>query len=124
MKITLKQIDQLTAQDSPVHLWDGEVRGFGVKALKSGKKNYIVKFDGKQLHFPHKVVTDPIEQARLHAEHLESAIQKRCDVRFPVMPVVSLPGWKIEIDSSGPANILIINPKRGGPLRKLSLIHI
>ena len=34
------------------------------------------------------------------------------------MPVVSLPGWKIEIDSSGPANILIINPKRGGPLRK------
>ena len=106
------------------HIVIGNNRAFAIetkavsKPQNNNKKNYIVKFDGKQLHFPHKVVTDPIEQARLHAEHLESAIQKRCDVRFPVMPVVSLPGWKIEIDSSGPANILIINPKRGGPLRK------
>ena len=106
------------------HIVIGNNRAFAIetkavsKPQNSNKKNHIVKFDGKQLHFPHKVVTDPIEQARLHAEHLESAIQKRCGVRFPVMPVVSLPGWKIEIGSSGPANILIINPKRGGPLRK------
>ena len=106
------------------HIVIGNNRAFAIetkavsKPQNNNTKNHIVKFDGKQLHFPHKVVTDPIEQARRHAEHLESAIQKRCGVRFPVMPVVSLPGWKIEIGSSGPANILIINPKRGGPLRK------
>ena len=44
MKITLKQIDQLTSTGAPAHLWDTELRGFGVKALKSGKKNYIVKY--------------------------------------------------------------------------------
>ena len=106
------------------HIVVGNKRAFAIetKAVSKPKdietESHVVKFDGKQLQFPHFMVTEPIEQARRHAKHLESAIQKRCGVRFPVMPVVSLPGWKIEINSSGPANILIINPKRGGPLRK------
>ena len=63
-------------------------------------------------------MTESIEQAKRHAKHLESAIQKRCGINFPVMPVVSLPGWKIEIDSSVTPDILIINPKRGRALKK------
>jgi len=106
------------------HIVVGNKRAFAIetKAVSKPKdietESHIVKFDGKQLQFPHFTVTEPIEQARRHAKHLESAIQKRCGVRFPVMPVVSLPGWKIEIDSSVKSDILIINPKRGRVLKK------
>jgi len=44
MKITLNKIEKLTAITNPVYLWDSSLPGFGVKALKSGRKNYIVKY--------------------------------------------------------------------------------
>ena len=44
MKITLNQIEKLKSTSDPVYLWDSVLPGFGVKALKSGRKSYIVKY--------------------------------------------------------------------------------
>ena len=44
MKITLNQIEKLKSRSKPVYLWDSVLPGFGVKALKTGRKSYIVKY--------------------------------------------------------------------------------
>ena len=44
-KITKRTVDALTADgDKPAYLWDDQLSGFGVKALPSGSKRYVVKY--------------------------------------------------------------------------------
>jgi integrase len=44
-RITKREVDKLSAADKkPVILWDESLSGFGVKALPSGVKRYIVKY--------------------------------------------------------------------------------
>jgi len=44
-KITKRTVDALTANgDKPAFLWDDQLAGFGVKALPSGSKRYVVKY--------------------------------------------------------------------------------
>lgn len=44
-KMTKREIDALMAVDGkPAFLWDGSLAGFGVKALPSGKKVFLVKY--------------------------------------------------------------------------------
>lgn len=44
-KLTKREIDALSAVgDSPAYLWDDTVPGFGIKALPSGSKRFILKY--------------------------------------------------------------------------------
>lgn len=44
-KMTKREIDALASADGrPAYLWDGSLAGFGVKALPSGKKVFLVKY--------------------------------------------------------------------------------
>lgn len=43
-KVTKRSVDALIATSRPVFLWDDALIGFGVKALPSGRKRYIVKY--------------------------------------------------------------------------------
>lgn len=44
-KLTKREIDALSAVgDSPAYLWDDAVPGFGIKALPSGSKRFILKY--------------------------------------------------------------------------------
>jgi integrase len=44
-KLTKSHVDGLVATSSkPTYLWDSQVSGFGVKALPSGKKRYVLKY--------------------------------------------------------------------------------
>lgn len=45
MKLTKKAVDALECTGAkPKYLWDSHLAGFGVKALPSGKRNFIVKY--------------------------------------------------------------------------------
>jgi len=43
-KLTKRDIDALVATGCPAYLWDEAVPGFGVKALPSGAKRFIIKY--------------------------------------------------------------------------------
>lgn len=44
-KITKQKVDALVCPDgSPVYLWDSGLAGFGVKALPTGKKRFVLKY--------------------------------------------------------------------------------
>lgn len=85
----------------------------------------IVEFDGELLRFPGFETSEPIEIAIERAEFISSRIAEYCELDFQVMPVVSIPGWHVEITKKRKAKILAINPKRGiglkawlGPAKK------
>lgn len=45
MNLTKRQIDKaLTDGDQPMFLWDGTIKGFGVKIMPSGTKRYVFKY--------------------------------------------------------------------------------
>ena len=43
-KITKRTVDALEPRDREHVLWDGEIKGFGVRVRPSGRKTYIVKY--------------------------------------------------------------------------------
>lgn len=43
-KLTKKAVDALSCGKRPAFLWDDTIAGFGVKALPSGVKKYLVKY--------------------------------------------------------------------------------
>jgi len=77
-----------------------------------------VRFDGTTLQFPRFETTEPIKQANIHAKHLREVIQKKCGFDYPVIPVVALPGWHIEVEGDQRYNTIVINPKRAKALFK------
>ena len=89
-----------------------------IKQGTSSSKQATVKFDGTSLIFPHFKTTAPIEQAKRHGSHIQDAIQKKCGVTLPVMPVVALPEWNIDVASTEKISVLVINPKRAKALHK------
>ena len=87
------------------------------QSQNSNSKEFVVEFDGKTLKFPNNKTTDkPVKQALRHAEFLSEIIGKKCKVKFPVIAVVALPGWKVHINAKF-QDVLVINPKRGKALR-------
>ena len=42
-RITKRTVDQLSPSSRDAILWDGEVRGFGVRCRHSGAKHYVLK---------------------------------------------------------------------------------
>ena len=81
----------------------------------TGGRNSTVIYDGEYLKFPDTTTDQPLIQARTQADFLNAAIQKNCQLDFPVKAVVSLPGWFIENETKT-NSVLVINPKRGKAL--------
>ena len=44
MRITKRTVDAQKKSDKPTYLWDGELAGFGVKILPSGRKTYLAQY--------------------------------------------------------------------------------
>lgn len=42
--VTIRAVEALATAGLPVFLWDGEVKGFGVKATRSGVKTYVYQY--------------------------------------------------------------------------------
>lgn len=88
------------------------------KSKTDPKKDAKVRYDGSTLFFPTFSTSEPVEQVKMVAEFVEETLVRKTNQRFSVVPVVALPGWFVESDSSQPAEVLVINPKRGNALRK------
>ena len=76
-----------------------------------------VVFDEDKLIFPHLDSRLAIDRVKVRCEFLKARIKENCDLDFPVMPVIALPGWFVDIKKKQKAEILIINPKRGTGLK-------
>ena len=43
-KLTKVAIDNAQAADTDYFLWDGDLKGFGIKIAKGGRKSYVCKY--------------------------------------------------------------------------------
>lgn len=85
MKLSKKNIDvAVTQQGKPTFLWDGNLAGFGVKVLPSGKKRYVVKYrtygGGRSATQRWMTIGThgevPLEKARDHAQQILAAVKR------------------------------------------------
>ncbi|MDA1048678.1 MAG: hypothetical protein O3A82_17350 [Verrucomicrobia bacterium] len=85
-------------------------------------KNYEVKFDGKELRFPHRTTKKGIGQATHNARLLSKHLSASLDTSIEVFPILALPGWFVESTSRDP--LLVLNPKniRSAVLKKTPTI--
>jgi len=67
------------------------------KSSKTKKENWKVKFDGEKLIFPERYEIKPIEQARRQAQWLGRWIEQATCEKVPVIPVLVVPGWFIDL---------------------------
>lgn len=88
------------------------------KARRKPHKEYKVKFDGEKLAYPDYKTDEPIKQAKRHAEYLYKHLLEKTGFKFPVIPIVALPGWYVEVDKTKRNDVLVITPKRGQFLTK------
>ena len=76
----------------------------------------IVK-DGS-LVFPHFTTAEPIEQAKRHANQLRNLLFRKTGIKYPVFPIIALPGWSIVNACEKKKGFLVVNPKRGAGLER------
>ncbi len=71
-----------------------------------------VHYDGKVLKFPSWTESEPIEQAARQAKWLANYLKESTGKGYPVIPVLSLPGWFV-VDPEHPREqgVRVINPK-------------
>jgi len=83
MNLTKRQIDKAFCEaDKPLYLWDGSIKGFGVKILPSGAKRYVYKYrsygggrNAKQRWMQLGTHGEmPYEQVREHARQVSAAV--------------------------------------------------
>lgn len=55
-----------------------------------------LRYDGSQLRFPRWTETRPLEDARHQAHWLAAHLRAQLGADVPVVPVLCLPGWKVE----------------------------
>jgi len=90
-----------------------------VRKPQGHRKNSRLKdvvYSGDTLEFPHFTTKEPLEQALRHKQSFEKAIKEQTGVVVPVRAIVALPGWFVT--STGKGDVIVINPKNGGPLTK------
>jgi len=95
-----------------------ETKTFRKPVNKDGAKEAQAIVKGQDIVFPNYKTDQPIKQAKRHAEHVNKFLFNRTGVKYPVWPVVALPGWYVEIENLGAKNgFLVCNPKRGKALK-------
>lgn len=77
----------------------------------------VVVKDGS-LVFPHCTISEPIEQAKRHASQLREILFRKTGIKYPVVPIIALPGWSVVNADNNKKGFLVVNPKRGAGLAK------
>lgn len=90
------------------------------KPKDKGRESAKVIYDGRMLRFPEHPETAPVEQARRQAQWLGKFLAQGAGDPVPVIPVLALPGWYIELTKEGSYADVIVNNCRN-PLFLLKL---
>lgn len=80
------------------------------KPSTGGKAAARVVYDGRALRFPTHVETKPVEQAKAQAEWLRRFLTAAIGEPVGVVPVLSLPGWYVDLSREGSrADVVVAN---------------
>src|SRR5579875_2753857 len=94
-KLTKRAVDALKPstvgiEGSERFLWDGELKGFGVRASPGGRKSFIVQYRTPEGRHRRTVIGHyglmTVEQARVIAREKLVAVSKGVDPAAPVEP--------------------------------------
>jgi len=79
---------------------------------KPGRGDAIIQFDGEQLLVKGRPLSrNPVRQVQGAARWLSDQLQQSTGRRFPIRPVVLLPGWFVEVCTKTLPEVWVLNPK-------------
>lgn len=83
IKLTKKYIDSLKPQAKAYIIWDSDLKGFGLKVHKSGRKTYIIKYRNQYHQQRKPTIADcaklTLDQARTQAKQLFAQVAQGHD---------------------------------------------
>lgn len=91
---------------SPCGVFAVETKAYRKPDTEDGHK---VFFTGTELQFPTWTDRDDLKQAADNARQLADFLTKSTGERVEVAPILTLPGWWVELKGKGPVSVL--NPK-------------
>ncbi len=95
-------IDHLVVGKNGIFAVETKGRSKRDKGKSQTQQQARVKYDGKALHFPNRVETAPIDQAKRQARWASQWLTGATGMQVQVQPVVVLPGWYIEWPAAKP----------------------
>jgi len=88
------------------------------KGRDTGVNDSKVIVKDQSLVFPHLTTTEPIQQAKNHANQVRNLLFRKTGIKYPVFPLIALPGWSIVNASDHKKGFVVVNPKRGAGLER------
>lgn len=83
------------------------------KGVAKHKPGSTVVYDGQMIKFPHRVIKDPLDQARRNAVWLSNWLRSAVGEKVEVYPAVALPGWWVEREGTG--DVYVFSPTNPQP---------
>ena len=79
---------------------------------KPGEGETIVRYDGERLLLNGRPLRrNPVRQAKALAKWFSDQLFESTGKRFPIRPVVLLPGWFVEMHAKTTPEVWVLNPK-------------
>lgn len=80
------------------------------RKVSRGKREHVVVFDGKALHFPQGPDIDSPAQARQQADRMRVFLTSAVGEPVKVSPLLTIPGWWVE--NRVKEGVKVVNPKQ------------
>lgn len=96
----------------PAGIYSVETKTRSKPNSSSGKRNYEIVFDGKAVHFPRGIDSDPLEQAKQQADRLRADLSQAVGEPVRVRAILTFPGWYITNRVKTNMETAVLNPKR------------
>jgi hypothetical protein len=101
-------IDHIVVAPSGVYAVETKTRR--KRKAPPGKEDHKLQYDGRMLHFPHCSDQHGLAQAKANATWLAKHLSKSLEERIHVTPILTFPGWFIELKA--PPQFPILAPKQ------------
>lgn len=103
----LGNIDHVIVAPSGVYAVETKTRR--KRQAKASQKDYAITYDGQRVVFPHVWDTRALEQAGRNADWLGKWLSSAIGEPVTVQPVLTFPGWFVEVTGRG--DVSVLNPK-------------